>query len=141
MQVSFFDVLAPYLDPLTSGCVSDPTTTCLLGNRFRVTINCSNQFSNPPGQTGDFRGTRLNPAATNPDVAIFGFANPQDVEVIVRIVDARPFAPRYDVYYGGLTDVEYWVHVTDTVTGTTRQYYNAPNTVGGGVDRVSFPAN
>jgi len=141
MAISFFETLAPHLDPPSAGCVTDPTTACLLGNRFRVTINYRNQFSNPPGQTGDFRGTRLNPAATNPDVAIFGFANPQDVEVIVRIVDARPFAPRFDVYYGGLTDVEYWVHVTDTITGTARQYYNAPNTVGGGVDRATFPAN
>jgi hypothetical protein len=84
---------------------------------------------------------RLNPSAINPDTAIFGFGNPQDVEVVVRVVDARPFASRFDIYYGGLTDVEYWVNVTDTVTGRTRQYHNNANTVGGGVDRGSFPAN
>jgi hypothetical protein len=106
-----------------------------------VNIGYRNQFSNPPGQTGSFVAARLNPSAVNPDTALFGFANPQDVEVVVRIVDARPFAPRFDVYYGGLTDVEYTVTVTDTQTGTSRQYHNPPGTVGGGVDRSTFPAN
>lgn len=122
-------------------CTPNSTTVCLLGSRFRASISYRNQFSNPPGQTGSFVAARLNPAAINPDTALFGFANPQDVEVVVRVVDARPFAPRFDIYYGGLTDVEYTLTVTDTQTGSTRQYHNPPGTVGGGVDRSSFPAN
>jgi hypothetical protein len=122
-------------------CTPSTTTVCLLNSRFRVAIDYRNQFSNPPGQTGNFVVQRLNPSAVNPDTAIFGFASPQDVEVVVRLVDARPFAPRFDLYYGGLTDVEYTVTVTDTQTGTTRQYHNNPGVVGGGVDRASFPAN
>jgi Fibronectin type III domain len=122
-------------------CTPSSTTACLLGNRFRVAIDYRNQFSNPPGQTGSFVVQRVNASAVNPDTAIFGFGNPQDVEVVVRLVDARPFAPRFDVYYGGLTDVEYTVTVTDTQTGTTRQYHNNPGNGGGAVDRTSFPAN
>ena len=40
-----------------------------------------------------------------------------------------------------MTDVGYTVTVTDTQTGTTRTYTNTVGTVGGGVDRTSFPAN
>lgn len=133
-------LLAPYLNQATPPpCTPGPTTACLLGNRFRVTVAYRNQFATP-AQTGDFAAQRLDPSATNPDTAIFGFGNAQNVEVVVRIVDARPFAPRYDLYYGGLTDVEYWVNVTDTVTNTNRLYRNPPGTVGGGVDRATFPA-
>ena len=121
-------------------CAPDATTVCLNGNRFRVSIAYRNQFA-VPVQTGNFVGARLNPAATNPDTAIFGFANPMDVEVVVRVVDARPFAPRFDLYYGGLTDVEYTVTVTDSVTGNSKTYRNNPGQVGGGVDRTTFPAN
>lgn len=120
-------------------CTSTTTTVCLLSGRFRVSIDYLNQFANPP-QPGTFTAARLDPAATSPDTATFGFGNAQAVEVVVRIVDARPFAPRYDIYYGGLTDVEYTVNVTDVVTGKTMKYRNPPGTVGGGVDRASFPA-
>ena len=113
---------------------------CLVNNRFRVSINYKNPYSNPPGQIGAFVGQRLNPSVPNPDTAIFGFAKPTDVEVVVRIVDARPHAPRFDVYYGGLTDVEYTVSVTDTQSGRSKQYTNKAGSVGGGVDRATFPA-
>jgi hypothetical protein len=77
----------------------------------------------------------------NPDVATFGISGAKAIEVVVRIQDARPFGiNRFDIYYGGLTDLEYTVTVTDTQTGTTRAYTNAAGNVGGGVDRTSFTA-
>jgi hypothetical protein len=71
---------------------------------------------------------------------LFGFSSAQAVEVVVRIQDTRPFASRFDIYYGGLTDVGYSILVTNTQTGASRVYTNAVGTVGGGVDRTSFPA-
>lgn len=130
--------------PATSGgvCTPNATTVCLLNNRFRVTINYVNPFSNPPNQPGTFQAARLDTTAgINPDVALFGFSSAQAVEVVVRLQDTRPFANRFDLYYGGMTDVAYTVLVTDTVTGTTRQYVNPVGTVGGGLDRSSFPAS
>lgn len=124
----------------TSPCVANATTMCLMNNRFRVTIDYKNPYSNPPGQTGAFVGKRLNPTVPNPDTAIWGFEDPTNVEVVTRIVDTRPFAPRFDIYYGGMTDVEYWVNVTDTQTGRTKQFHNNVGTVGGGTDRATFPA-
>ena len=122
-------------------CTPNDTTVCLLNNRFRVKIDYVNPFSNPPNQPGTFRAARLLSGAQNPDTALFGFSSAQAVEVVVRLQDTRPFAPRFDVYYGGMTDVGYTVTVTDTQTGATRQYTNQVGKVGGGVDRTSFPAS
>lgn len=123
------------------GCTASSTAACLLNNRFRVSIAYVNPFSNPPNQPGTFLAARLLQGAQNPDTALFGFSSPQAVEVVVRVQDTRPFAPRFDIYYGGMTDLGYTVTVTDTQTGATRQYVNNAGTVGGGVDRTSFPAN
>lgn len=140
LRVSYA-LLQPFLNPAgTSGCTPNSKTVCLLGNRFRVAVNYRNQFASPP-QPGDFVAARLNASAVNPDVGIFGLTDPQATEIMVRIADSRPYAPRFDVYYGGLTDLEYWVNVTDTVTGTTRSYHNAPGKLSAGLDRSSFPAN
>jgi hypothetical protein len=122
-------------------CVPSDDTVCLLGDRFRVTIDYLNQFANPP-QPGKLRAARLLPGTQNPDTATFGFSSAQAIEVVVRIQDTRPFGlSRFDVYYGGMTDVEYTVTVQDMQTGTTRQYRNPPGKVGADVDRSSFPAN
>ena len=122
-------------------CVPSSTVVCLLNNRFRVTINYINQFANPPAP-GTFLGEKLVAGVQNPDVATFGISSAKAIEVVVRIQDARPFGvPRFDVYYGGLTDLEYTVSVTDTQTGNSKSYRNPPGTVGGQVDRTSFPAN
>ncbi|HYC91388.1 MAG TPA: NF038122 family metalloprotease [Thermoanaerobaculia bacterium] len=125
----------------TGPCVANATTVCLLSDRFRVSIAFINQFANPPAP-GNFLGAKLVAGVQNPDVATFGISSAQAIEVVVRIQDTRPFGlNRFDVYYGGLTDLEYTVTVTDTVTGTTRTYRNPPGTVGGGVDRTSFISN
>lgn len=127
--------------PVASPCVVNSTTACLLSDRFKVVINYLNQFASPP-QPGLFLASRLLPGVQNPDTATFGFGSAQAIEAVVRIQDARPFgAERFDLYFGGMTDVEYTITVQDTVTGTTRQYRNPPGTVGGGVDRSSFPSN
>ena len=133
--VSFFSATGA-----AAACVATSTTVCLLGDRFRVSVDYVNPFSDPPNQPGSFLAARLQQGQQNPDTALFGFGSAQAVEVVVRLQDARPFAPRFDVYYGGMTDVGYTVTVSDTQTGTTRQYTNSVGTVGGGVDRSSFPA-
>jgi hypothetical protein len=122
-------------------CVASDTTVCMLDGRFRVTVDYLNQFANPP-QPGKLLAARLLPGTQNPDTATFGFSSPQAIEVVVRIQDTRPFGlSRFDVYYGGMTDVEYTVTVQDMETGTTRLYRNPPGKVGADVDRVSFPTN
>src|SRR5689334_10289634 len=122
-------------------CTTSATQACLLNGRFRVSIAYVNQFANPPAP-GNFLAGKLREGAQNPDVAVFGISSPEAIEVVVRIQDTRVFGlNRFDVYYGGLTDLEYTVTVTDTEKGVTKTYRNPPGTVGGGVDRVAFTAN
>jgi hypothetical protein len=136
-----FYSLAVTTDRQTSGCTTTPTTACLQGGRFRVSIAYVNQFASPPAP-GTFLGAKLLGGAQNPDVATYGISSPQAIEVVVRIQDARPFGlNRFDVYYGGLTDLEYVVTVTDLAKSVTKTYRNPPGTVGGGVDRTSFVAD
>jgi hypothetical protein len=129
-------IVRPNVAPFT--CSADANTTCLVDGRFAVKIDFLNQFANPP-QPGSLLGAKLLPGSQNPDTAIYGFGSPQAIEAVVRIQDARPFGlNRFDIYFGGMTDVEYTVTVTDTTTGVVRKYRNPPGAVGGGVDRASF---
>lgn len=121
-----------------TSCTPTATAACLSDGRFRVSIAFVNQFANPP-QPGNFLGRKLREGLQNPDVAIFGISAPEAIEVVVRIQDARPFGlNRFDVYYGGLTDLEYTVTVTDTQKNVTKSYRNPPGVVGGAVDRTTF---
>jgi hypothetical protein len=122
-------------------CTTTSTVACLQNARVRVSIAYVNQFANPPAP-GTFLAAKLLPGLPNPDVATFGISSAQAIEVVVRIQDARPFGlNRFDIYYGGLTDLEYVVTVTDTQRSVTRTYVNVAGTVGGGVDRTTFIAN
>jgi hypothetical protein len=125
---------------LVAPCTPSATVVCLLNNRFKVTVDYVNPVADPP-QPGTFLAARLLQGVQNPDTALFGFNSAQNVEVVVRLQDARPFAPRFDVYFGGMTDVGYTVTVTDSTTGMTRVYSNEVGRVGGGVDRASFSTN
>ena len=142
VPVEFGDYTVTVTCQAVSGaCVTNATTACLLDGRFRVSIAFINQFANPPAP-GNFLGAKLVAGSQNPDVATFGISSAQAIEVVVRIQDTRPFGlNRFDVYYGGLTDLEYTVTVTDTSKSVTKTYRNLPGTVGGSVDRTTFTAN
>ena len=124
-------------------CVANSTTACLLSNRFRVSVRYINAFVNPP-QPGDFLGARLASGSSVSDTATFGLTTPLLIEAVVRILDVnqvQPGANRFDIYAGGLTDLEYTVTVTDTQTGRSKTYRKPPGTSGTDlivVDRVFF---
>jgi hypothetical protein len=109
----------------------------LLNRRFNVQVRYRNQFANPPTE-GLLIGRSLL-ASPLADTAIFWFDSPLVVELMVRISDARPFDNHYHIYYGGLSDVEFFITVTDTQTGRSEEYHKEANQLVGDVDRVSFP--
>jgi hypothetical protein len=53
------------------------------------------------------------------------------------VLDGRGVNGRFWVYYGALSDVKYTITVTDTETGETKTYENAP---GGLVSRADVEA-
>jgi hypothetical protein len=98
-------------------CAESSDTLCLVGSRFRVRV----QFTDP--RTG----------VTAPAMAIprtdqsgtFWFFDPANVELVVKVLDGRPLTGHFWVFYGALSDVEYQITVTDTVTRLSKQYHNA----------------
>ena len=68
----------------------------------------------------------------------FWFFDPGNLELAVKVLDGRPVNGRFWVFFGALSDVEYWVTVTDTATGAERQYHNAAGTLCGQGDVEAF---
>lgn len=115
------------------------TNLSMLKGRFKVQVRYRNQFANPPVE-GVLTGKSL-VNSTLADTAVFWFDTPLVVELMVRVSDVRPWENQYHIYYGGLSDVEFFISVTDTVTGKTVEYHKAANSLKGEVDRKSFPAD
>lgn len=110
----------------------------LLNRRFNVQVRYRNQFASPPSE-GLLTGRSLFSSQLS-DTAIFWFDSPLVVELMVRISDVRPWENAFHVYFGGLSDVEFFITVKDTVTGKTVEYHKKANSLVGEIDRRSFPA-
>src|SRR5436305_362986 len=70
----------------------------------------------------------------------FWFFDPANVELVVKALDGRALNHEFWLFYGALSDVEYWVTVTDGQTGAVRQYHNPPGNLCGRGDTSAFPA-
>jgi ELWxxDGT repeat protein len=97
------------------GCVPSSTALCIGGGRFKVEAFWRDfQGNSGAGQAQPLTG----------DTGTFWFFSPDNVEVIVKVLDGRALDGHFWVFYGALSNVEYSLTVTDTVTGVTRRYLN-----------------
>jgi hypothetical protein len=111
-------------------CVAGGENLCLLGGRFRVNVHWRANGTNGAGT-----------AVTDSDqTGLFWFFNAANIELIVKMLDARPLTPTFWAYYGGLSDVEYWITITDTQTAATKTYHNEQGNLCGSGDVSAFPA-
>ena len=110
----------------------------MLNNRFVVQVRYRNQFDN--NRQGKLLGRSLYGTASS-ETAIFTFGDQNVVELLVRLSDARPFDDNVHVFLGGLSDVEFFVVVTDSASGIVREYRKPPNQLVGVIDRTTFPAS
>ncbi|MEM1244907.1 MAG: hypothetical protein AAGK22_00980 [Acidobacteriota bacterium] len=99
----------------SAACSGSATTLCLTGNRFEV----STSFRTAQGNTGTGRAIGL-----TPDTGYFWFFEPDNVEVVIKVLDACGVNGRYWVFAGGLTDVRVEMTVVDTDRNQTRNYLN-----------------
>ncbi len=91
--------------------------TCL-GERFRVSVD----WQIPDGTQGHGRMRAL-----TSDSAVSTFFDPQNVEIILKVLNACAVNNRYWVFAAGMTNVEYTLTVTDTQTGKTWSFDNPMN--------------
>jgi hypothetical protein len=118
----------------TGPCVPGATSLCLGGDRFRVEV----QWRQSGIGAGRGAGTAV-PLAGSDQTGLFWFFDSTNIELIVKMLDGTSINDFYWSFYGGLSDVEYWITVTDTVTGESRTYYNSKGNVCGGSDTRAFP--
>lgn len=112
-------------------CVPGPDALCLLGGRFRVQARWKNQHDG--GTEGEAT------AVTRTDeTGSFWFFDPANTELLVKILDGRPLGGKFWVFSGSLSDVEYWITVTDTATGVEKTYHNPPGSYCGRADTRAF---
>jgi hypothetical protein len=69
----------------------------------------------------------------------FWFFDPSNVELIVKLLDGTSLNDHYWVFHAALSDVEYWISVLDTATGSSRTYYNEPHDSCGAFDTLALP--
>jgi len=106
-----------------------PGSLCLVGGRFQASVAWT-----APG-FGSGTGTPL----TLTDVSgMFWFFDAANIELVVKVIDARTVNGKFWVFYGALSDVQYDLTVTDTSTGFSHTYHNNQGNLCGKGDTSTF---
>jgi hypothetical protein len=114
--------------PPPGGCTPSSSTLCLSSNRFSVSV---------AWKTGSTSGSGTAVPLTG-DTGYFWFFGSSNIELMVKVLDARAINGRFWVYYGALSNVEYTITVRDTQTGATRTYANPSGTFASAGDVNAF---
>ena len=98
-------------------CVPAPNTLCLGQNgRFKVEIN----WRDFGGQRGAGRAVDIGAG----DSGLFYFFSPNNLEMLVKVLDGCAYNQRHWVWASATTNVEFTLQVTDTEAGTLKEYHN-----------------
>ncbi|MEM9556668.1 MAG: hypothetical protein AAGC60_20580 [Acidobacteriota bacterium] len=89
-----------------------------LGGRFRASIT----WRDFEGETGE--GVAVPLTGEGGDTGAFWFFGPQNLEMMVKVLDGRPVNGRFWVFFGSLSNVEFTLRVEDTATGAVKEYVN-----------------
>ena len=112
-----------------SACGSDASTLCL-GARFQVQV-----AARAPSQV------TVHPAAAvgiTADSGAFWFFTPNNLDLLVKVLDGTTFNGKMWVFIGAASNIEYTVTVTDTQTGAVKTYFNPQGTLSSIADIQAF---
>ncbi len=119
---------APYLESPTpqapvkqGGCSPSSTRLCLNQGRFQVEIEWQDFAAN--------QGSGYVVAGRTSDSGLFWFFDPDNWEMLVKVLDGCGYNQHFWVLAAATTTVEYRLRVTDTDTGEEREYLNPLGTV------------
>ena len=101
---------------LNPDCMPDSRTLCLNDNRFKVIV----EWDQPPlvGQPGFVQEVKPD------DTGFFFLLDPDNTEVLVKVLDGCSFNNGFWVFYAATTNVEYTITVTDTQSNVAKQFTN-----------------
>ncbi|HYG63351.1 MAG TPA: hypothetical protein VEL74_12275 [Thermoanaerobaculia bacterium] len=102
----------------------------LRDGRFEVRVH----WTDHSGFSGEGRATQL-----TADSGSFWFFGPENVELMVKVLDGWEINGHFWVFYASLTDVAFTLEVTDTATGLTRTYENPAGQLASRADTSAFP--
>ncbi len=110
---------------------ADPADLELRGGRYRARVSWRVAATGEQGV-----GTAV---PLTDETGTFWFFAPGNVELMVKVLDGRALNEHAWVFFASLTDVEFDLEITDTVTAITRTYHNAPGTMASVGDTNAFP--
>ncbi|HEX2254642.1 MAG TPA: hypothetical protein VHQ65_15340 [Thermoanaerobaculia bacterium] len=111
----------------------DPGILCLQQDRFALRLAWRDPRS---GDTGAGLARTI-----TADTGSFWFFRPDNLELMVKVLDGRPVNGHWWVFLGSLSDVEYTLEVIDRETGRLRRYDNPPYVLGSRADTLAFAAD
>ncbi len=106
------------------------TTLCLNQGRFQVRVDWAIPSKNRSGQ-----GMAVPITA---DTGYFWFFSNTNVELVIKVLDARAICGFYWVFYGALSNVQYTITVRDTQTGVEKVYQNVSGNLASVADTKAF---
>ena len=114
-------------------CEPGADRLCLHDGRFSVEV----EFTDP--QVNERKAGQVVSSLTTKETGFFWFFSPTNVELAAKVLDGRKLTGKYWFLYGGLSDVEYTITLTDTVTGESVTYDNEAGSLCGGIDTGALP--
>lgn len=114
-------------------CEPGADRLCLHDGRFSVEV----EFTDP--NVNERKAGKVVSSLTTKETGFFWFFSPTNVELAAKVLDGRALTGKYWFLYGGLSDVEYTITLTDTVTGESKPYYNEAGSLCGGIDTRALP--
>ncbi|HEX5716065.1 MAG TPA: hypothetical protein VF179_07900 [Thermoanaerobaculia bacterium] len=110
---------AASFDPSQAQASASESALELRQARFRVSAT----WKTASGHTGPAQAVRL-----TDETGYFWFFDPNNVEMLLKVLDGCPLSNRFWVFAGGLTNVAVAIHIEDRETGIIKTYFNPPNT-------------
>jgi photosystem II stability/assembly factor-like uncharacterized protein len=110
-------------------CVSGSQTLCLNAHRFSAGV----VWRDPSQNVGSGQALSI-----TDNSGAFWFFDPTNLELVVKVLDGRSVNGKYWVFYGSLTNVEFTLTVTDTLTGAVKTYFNPQGQLASAADTSAF---
>ena len=114
-------------------CESAADSLCLHDGRFSVEV----EFTDP--NVNERKAGQVVSSLTTKETGFFWFFTPSNVELAAKVLDGRALTGKYWFLYGGLSDVEYTITLTDTVTRESVTHENEAGSLCGGIDINALP--